>query len=273
MAARRANDTLAKYDLGAFTLEGASPNLSTVVAGGGSLTLTRTDALNAGADVVVATNATLTLAAGTAPVLSRLAGEGTLVFSGTVALTNESTQAFTGTLDGDVTVRKAGYGDWTLGGTHTGTLALDAQEGTTVLATDGAAVSVADGAFVNLGGATRSLGAVSGSSTITNGTLGAALVVSDESDITLGAVTLSAGVTLNGASSVTFAGDTNLSGISIHIADPAAASASRKAVVSVAGELSGEPTFTFGTRGYKAKLAEGGNGYVVSRTGFMLIVR
>ena len=40
-----------------------------------------------------------------------------------------------------------------------------------------------------------------------NGTLSAALVVADGSDITLGSVTLSAGVTLNGASSVTFAGD------------------------------------------------------------------
>ena len=54
---------------------------------------------------------------GAAPALSRLAGEGTLAFSGTLTLTNESTQAFTGTLDGDVVVRKAGHGDWTLGGT------------------------------------------------------------------------------------------------------------------------------------------------------------
>ena len=265
--------TLAKYDLGSFTLDGASPNLSTVVAGAGALTLSRADALKAGADVVVAADATLTLVDGAAPALSRLAGEGTLAFSGTVTLTNESTQAFNGTLDGDVLVRKAGYGDWTLGGTHTGTLALDALEGTTILATDGAAISIAEGAAVSLGGATRSLGAVSGQGTITNGTVSTALAVSDGSDITLGAVTLSAGVTLNGASSVTFAGDKDLTGVSVYVADPAAASASRKAVVAVEGEMSGEPSFTFGTRGYKAKLAEGGNGYVVSRAGFMVIVR
>jgi len=267
-----ASDTLAKYDIGSFTLEGASPNLARVVTGGGTTTLARTDALKAGADVVVAGGATLALADGAEPVLSRLAGEGTLAFDGTITLTNESTQAFTGTLDGDVTVRKAGYGDWTLGGTHTGTLALDAREGTTVLVTDGAVVSVAEGAFVSLGGAAHSLGAVSGQGTITNGTVSSTLAVSDGSDITLADVVLSAGVTLNGASSVTFAGDTDLAGIAVHIADPVAASASRKLVVAVAGEMSGEPAFTFGARGYKARLAEGG-GYTVYCAGFMLIVR
>jgi len=266
-------DTLAKYDLGSFTLEGASPNLSYVVAGAGALTLSRADALKAGADVVVATNATLTLAGGAAPVLCRLAGEGTLAFSGTVTLTNESVQAFTGTLDGDVVVRKAGHGDWTLGGMHTGTLALDAQAGTTILATDGVAVSIADGATVSLGGATRSLGTVSGEGTITNGTVSTVLAIADGSDITLGAVTLSAGVTLNGASSVTFAGDKDLAGLSVHVADPAAASASRKAVVAVEGEMTGEPTFTFGAGGYKAKLAESGSGYIVRRSGLMIIVK
>ena len=266
-------DTLAKYDLGSFTLEGASPNLSSVVAGAGVLTLSCADALKTGADVVVATNATLTLAGGAAPVLCRLAGEGTLAFSGTVTLTNESVQAFTGTLDGDVVVRKAGHGDWTLGGMHTGTLALDAQAGTTILATDGVAVSIADGATVSLGGATRSLGTVSGEGTITNGTVSTVLAIADGSDITLGAVTLSAGVTLNGASSVTFAGDKDLAGLSVHVADPAAASASRKAVVAVEGEMTGEPAFTFGAGGYKAKLAEGGSGYIVRRSGLMLIVK
>ena len=266
-------DTLAKYDLGSFTLDGASPNLSYVVAGGGALTLSRADALKAGADVVVAADATLTLADGAAPVLCRLAGEGTLAFSGTVTLTNESVQTFTGTLDGDVVVRKAGHGDWTLGGMHTGTLALDAQEGTTILATDGVVVSIADGATVSLGGATRILGTVSGEGTITNGTVSTVLVIADGSDITLGAVTLSAGVTLNGASSVTFAGDKDLAGLSVHVADPAAASASRKAVVAVEGEMTGEPTFTFGAGGYKAKLAEGGSGYIVRRSGFMIIVK
>ena len=266
-------DTLAKYDLGSFTLDGASPNLSYVVAGGGALTLSRADALKAGADVVVAAEATLTLADGAAPVLCRLAGEGTLAFSGTVTLTNESVQAFTGTLDGDVVVSKAGHGDWTLGGMHTGSLALDAQSGTTILATDGVAVSIADGATVSLGGATRSLGTVSGEGTITNGTVSTVLVIADGSDITLGAVTLSAGVTLNGASSVTFAGDKDLAGLSVHVADPAAASASRKAVVAVEGEMTGEPTFTFGAGGYKAKLAEGGSGYIVRRSGLIIIVK
>ncbi len=266
-------DTLAKYDLGSFTLEGASPNLSYIVAGGGALTLSRADALRAGADVVVATNATLTLADGAAPVLCRLAGEGTLAFSGTVTLTNESVQAFTGTLDGDVVVSKAGHGDWTLGGMHTGTLALDAQSGTTILATDGVVVSIADGATVSLGGATRILGTVSGEGTITNGTVSTVLVIADGSDITLGAVTLSAGVTLNGASSVTFAGGKDLAGLSVHVADPAAASASRKAVVAVEGEMTGEPTFTFGAGGYKAKLAESGSGYIVRRSGLMIIVK
>ena len=268
-----ASDILAKYDIGSFTLEGASPNLSSVVAGGGALTLSRADALKAGADVVVATNATLTLADGAAPVLCRLAGEGTLAFSGTVTLTNESVQAFTGTLDGDVVVSKAGHGDWTLGGTHTGTLALDAQAGTTILATDGVVVSIADGATVSLGGATRSLGTVSGEGTITNGTVSTVLVIADGSDITLGAVTLSAGVTLNGASSVTFAGNKDLAGLSVHVANPAAASASRKAVVAVEGEMTGEPAFTFGAGGYKAKLNEGGSGYIVRRSGFVILVK
>ena len=266
-------DTLAKYDLGSFTLEGASPNLTSVFAGGGALTLSRADALKVGADMVVATNATLTLADGAAPVLTRLAGEGTLVFSGTVELANESVQSFTGTFDGDVTVRKTGYGDWTLGGTHTGTLALDAQEGTTILATDGVVVSIADGATVSLGDATRSLGTVSGKGTITNGTVSTVLAIADGSDITLGAVTLPAGVTLNGVSSVTFAGDADLTGLSVHIADPAAVSASLKAVVSVAGERTGEPTFSFGERGYTAKATEDGNGYVIVLKGFTLILR
>ena len=268
-----ASDVLAKYDLGSFTLDGASPNLATVIAGGGSLTLSRTDALLDGADLNVASNATLTLASGTAPVLRRLAGEGTLAFSGTVTLTNESTQTFTGTLDGDVVVRKAGYGDWTLGGTHTGSLALDALEGTTILGTDGATVTVAEGAKVSLGGGTRSLGTVSGEGAITNGTLSTALSIADSSDITLEEITLSTGVTLNGASSVTFAGDKDLSGLSIHIADPAAAKAANKAVVAVEGELTGEPAFTFGAGGYRAKLAADGKGYVVGRMGFMVIVR
>jgi len=114
--------TLAKYDLGSFTLEGASPNLAQVVAGGGSLAFSRADALKAGADVTVAKGATLTLADGATPFLSRLAGEGTFAIdgAGVVTITNESVQAFTGTLAGDMTVRKAGRGDWTLGGTHTG---------------------------------------------------------------------------------------------------------------------------------------------------------
>ena len=267
--------TLAKYDLGSFTLEGASPNLAQVVAGGGSLAFSRADALKAGADVTVAKGATLTLADGATPFLSRLAGEGTFAIdgAGVVTITNESVQAFTGTLAGDMTVRKAGHGDWTLGGSHTGTLALDALEGTTILATDGAAVAVAEGATVSLGGTTRSLGTVSGQGTIMNGTLSAALVVAGGSDITLGSVTLSAGVTLNGASSVTFAGDRQLSGLSVHIADPAAATASRKVVVAVEGKMTGLPAFTFGAGGYRAKLSDDGKGYVVTRPGFMLTIR
>ena len=267
--------TLAKYDLGSFTLEGASPNLAQVVAGGGSLAFSRADALKAGADVTVAKGATLTLADGATPFLSRLAGEGTFAIdgAGVVTITNESVQAFSGTLAGDMTMRKAGRGDWTLGGTHTGTLALDALEGTTILTTDGAAVAVAEGATVSLGGTTRSLGTVSGQGTIMNGTLSAALVVAGGSDITLGSVTLSAGVTLNGASSVTFAGDRQLSGLSVHIADPAAATASRKVVVAVEGEMTGLPAFTFGAGGYRAKLSDDGKGYVVTRPGFMLTIR
>jgi hypothetical protein len=91
--------------------------------------------------------------------------------------------------------------------------------------------------------------------------------------IAAGAMTLPAGVTLNGASSVTFAGDTDLAGLSVHIADPAAVSASRKAVVAVEGEMTGEPTFTFGAGGYKAKLADGGSGYIVRFLGLTLIVK
>ena len=267
--------TLAKYDLGSFTLEGASPNLAQVVAGGGSLAFSRADALKAGADVTVAKGATLALADGATPFLSRLAGEGTFAIdgAGVVTITNESVQAFTGTLAGDMTVRKAGRGDWTLGGTHTGTLALDALEGTTVLTTDGAAVAVAEGATVSLGGTTRSLGTVSGQGSIMNGTLSAALVVADGSDITLGSVTLSAGVTLNGASSVTFAGDRQLSGLSVHVADPAAATASRKVVVAVEGETTGLPTFTFGAGGYRAKPSDDGKGYVVTLQGFVIAIR
>ena len=267
--------TLAKYDLGSFTLEGASPNLAQVVAGGGSLAFSRADALKAGADVTVAKGATLTLADGATPFLSRLAGEGTFAIdgAGVVTITNESVQAFSGTLAGDMTVRKAGRGDWTLGGTHTGALALDALEGTTILTTDGAAVAVAEGATVSLGGTTRSLGTVSGQGTIMNGTLSAALVVAGGSDITLGSVTLSAGVTLNGASSVMFTGDRQLSGLSVHIADPAAATASRKVVVAVEGEMTGLPAFTFGVGGYRTKLSDDGKGYVVTRKGFMLTIR
>ena len=268
-----AADTLAKYDLGTFTLEGASPNLAKVVAGGGSLTLSRTDALKAGADVTVAKGATLTLADGSAPVLSRLAGDGTLVLDGMVTITNESAQAFTGTFNGDVVVRKAGRGDWTLGGTHARTLALDVLEGRVILATDGVAAEIAKDAVLDLGGATREIGAVSGNGTITNGTLSTALAVADGGDITLGAVTLSAGVTLSGTSSVTFAGDKDLNGIAVHVADPAAAHAAHKVIVAVEGELTGEPTFTFGTGGYKAQLADNGKGYFLTRRGLVVIVK
>jgi len=270
-----ASDTLAKYDLGAFTLEGASPNLAKVVAGGGSLTLSRTDALKAGADVTVSKGATLTLADGSASFLSRLAGEGTFAIdgAGTVTITNESVQSFTGVIDGDVTVRKAGRGDWTLGGTHTGALALDVLEGRVILATDGVAASITADALLDLGGTTRSLGTVSGNGTITNGTLATALAVADGGNITLGAVALSAGVTLNGASSVTFAVDKDLDGLAVHIANPAAAHAAHKVVVAVEGELTGVPTFTFGAIGYKVKQTDDGKGYILRRNGFTIIVK
>ena len=107
---------------------------------------------------------------------------------------------------------------------------------------------------------------------VSAGTVSGAFVISDGSDITLAASSLPGGVTLNGASSVTFAGDANVGGMGFHIADPAAASASRKVVVSAEGTISGVPTFTLGSNGYKVKqLASGG--YVVRSKGFMLIVK
>ena len=269
-----AADALMKSDSGSFTLEGASPNLAKVVAGDGSLTLSRTDALKTGADVSIAEGAMLTLAEGTTPVLSRFEGEGTITFNGTVEVTNTTVQSFTGTFDGDVTVRKTGPADYTLGGSCTAThgpLALEARVGTTFLVTDGAIVDVAEGAVVNLAGARRLLGSVAGKGTLAHGTV-SLLEVLDGSDITLDAVMLLNGVWLDGVSSVAFVGDADVEGLPVHVADPAAVQAAHRPVISATGTLTGEPVFTFGASGYKAKLTDDRKGYVIWRPGLMLIV-
>ena len=270
-----AADALMKSDSGSFTLEGASPYLAKVVAGGGSLTLSRTDALKTGADVSIAEGATLTLAEGATPVISRFEGEGTITFNGTVEVTNTTVQSFTGTFDGYVTVRKTGPADYTLGGSCTAThgpLVLEARVGTTFLVTDGAVVDVAEGAVVNLAGARRLLGSVAGKGTLAHGTV-SLLEVLDGSDITLDAVMFLNGVWLDGVSSVGFAGDADVEGLSVHVADPAAVQAAHRTVISATGTLTGEPVFTFGASGYKAKLTDDRKGYVIWRPGLMLVVR
>jgi hypothetical protein len=107
---------------------------------------------------------------------------------------------------------------------------------------------------------------------VSAGTVSGAFVVSDGSDITLAASSLPGGVTLNGASSVTFAGNANIDGMAFHIADPAAAHASRKVVVSAEGTMTGEPVFTLGAKGYKVKQIASG-GYVIRSIGLMIIVQ
>ena len=107
---------------------------------------------------------------------------------------------------------------------------------------------------------------------VSAGTVSGAFVVSDGSDITLAASSLPGGVTLNGASSVTFAGNANIDGMAFHIANPAAARASRKVVVSAEGTMTGEPVFTLGANGYKVKQIAS-CGYVVYSVGFMIIVK
>ena len=106
---------------------------------------------------------------------------------------------------------------------------------------------------------------------VSTGTVSGAFVISDGSDITLAASSLPGGVTLNGASSVTFAGNANIDGMAFHIADPAAANASRKVVVSAEGTMTGEPVFTLGAKGYKMKQTSSG-GYAVYSVGLMIIV-
>ena len=271
-----ASDVLVKSDSGSFTLEGASPNLAKVVAGDGTLTLSRTDALKTGADVSIADGATLTFAEGTTPVLSRLVGEGTLDFDGTVIVTNETVQTFGGTFDGDVTVRKTGSADYTLGGSCTAThgpLVLEARAGTTFLATDGAVVDVAEGAVVNLAGAMRPLGSVAGKGTLAHGTV-SLLTVLDGSDITLDAVMLLNGVWLDGVSSVAFAGDADVDGLPVYVPDPAAARAAHTTILSATGTMTGEPVFTFGESRYRAQLNAAGTGYeIVFAPGLLVIVK
>jgi len=107
---------------------------------------------------------------------------------------------------------------------------------------------------------------------VSAGTVSGAFVISDGSDITLAASSLPDGVTLNGASSVTFAGNANIDGMAFHIADPKAANASRKVVVSAEGTMTGEPMFTLGAKGYKVKQNASG-GYVVYSVGLKVIVK
>ena len=264
------SDKLAKYDVGVFTLEGLSPNLSTVIVGGGSLTLSRTDALNLSSDVVVETNATLTLAVGSSPILRRLAGSGTLVFDGTIDLTNDSTQSFTGTIDGDVTIRKKGLGDWVFGGTQSGEFFLDVEEGNVILASDNINVSIAKDATINLNGKTRSIGSVSGKGIISNGKISGELSVQDGSKISLSDVSLS-DIVINGTSSVVFTGDVDLTGVTIRVENPSSVAPAGIAVLSSNGAITGKPTFEFGERGYEARLSD--DGYKVHYLGFTIILR
>lgn len=140
---------------------------------------------------------------------------------------------------------------------------LGEAQGLTILSEDVPAWYVASGATTDLDGATRGLGTVSGSGTIANGTVSGELVVADGSAITLKDVTLSSGMTLNGASSVTFAGDADISGMAITLADPASLAEMGAPVVSSTGTLSGTPTFTFGRGGYVVKLTD--DGYIVEK--------
>ena len=140
---------------------------------------------------------------------------------------------------------------------------LGVAEGLTILVEDVPAWHVAAGATVDLDGAARSLGVVSGEGVITNGTVTGTLALADGSAVTLAAVTLSSGVTLNGASSVTFAGGADLSGTVFHLADPAALAEMGRPAIATDGTLTGTPEFTFGRSGYAVKLTE--EGYVVKK--------
>lgn len=140
---------------------------------------------------------------------------------------------------------------------------LGEAQGLTILSEDVPAWYVASGATTDLDGATRGLGTVSGSGIIANGAVSGELVVADGSAITLKDVTLSSGMTLTGASSVTFAGDADISGMAITLADPASLAAMGAPVVSSTGTLSGTPTFTFGRGGYVVKLTD--DGYIVEK--------
>ncbi len=149
---------------------------------------------------------------------------------------------------------------------------LGEAQGLSILVEDVPMWHVASGATTDLDGATRSLGTVSGSGAITNGTVSGALVVADGSAITLKDVTLSSGITLNGASSVTFAEDVDLSGMAITIADPASQAEKGTPVIMSTGTLSGTPEFSFARGGYEAKLTD--DGYIVKKIlGLIVIVR
>ncbi len=263
-----------KTGVGTATLPASDPVPSTVIAGKGALSLARADGIAEGGDLIVQAPASVTLASGASPVLSRLCGTGTLDFSGTLELANVGVAAFDGTLNGSVTVRKTGAADYFLGGTCTGALALDAQSGCTWLkatAANGLTLAIAAEASVDLAAQTKALTRVAGDGTLMDGTLTGTTTMTGALKLADVSFADEAGLVLEGASTLAFAGTADLDGVSIRLADPQAIKTAGLPFLTVEEAFLGEPEFTYGKNGYRAELTEDGKGYTLAYIGAMQI--
>jgi len=265
------NSTLAKLDAGAWQVNGNCPDLEHVVAGRGTLAFNT--ALPDHVAVEIAANATLAPLANSTPVISRLNGNGTLDFDGTLNLTGLLPSVFNGKFDGSVTVRKTGSASFTFGGTTTGSTTIDVQEGELFLTGNTpVAVTLAAGAVVDLAGGTRSLGAFTGAGTLRDGSVSGTLILSGDftaEDFTLDATQ---GVQLLGDSRLTFIGNAELDEVTVRVQNPDQY-ARGQVFLATTGEFLGKPAFAFGKSGYSARLTEDGKGYTIYRYALSIFIR
>lgn len=263
-------ETLLHFD---GTTVSPAGTFSRIVAGRGQVNL-GASSLVEGADVAVAGGATVVLTADAAPTLGRLSGEGTVSYAGELEVANADVNTFSGTLAGDVTLRKTGVADYFLGGACTGALALDVQRGTLWLTTQaarGVTLQLAEGSAVELGGITAQIGSLVGDGRLANGTLAGACDVTGQFVVENLAFDDSARVVLKGVSTLAVDAQTDLDGVEVRIEDPARMRREGTVFISSADELVGEPAFTYGQPNFSAVLTEDGRGYTIAYTGTLTI--
>lgn len=264
---------------GVLNLAGGAEGVGMLLADAGTVRVSSD--LAATAFLKVGSAATVEISGGQSLRVTEVRNEGLVSGPGALELDlAKDGDAIGGTYAGGLVLRHVNVLPVSYAGTHSGTLVLEQSAGagrmTLQSADDGAfAAEVAEGSVIDLGGQTRQFVRLGGGGRICNGCLSGTIEV--DSPILLEDVTFASGTIIRFVRSgarLEFAGDADLSGLTLTLADPASF-ASKDVLLKTCGSFSGDPTVVgFGPWGLDRSVSEEGDQICrLRRCGLVLIFK